>query len=55
MKFTIRDILWLTLVAGLVLGFYVEPWINGPDYIMCPCCGSMYDLDTMRQMAEGWH
>lgn len=54
MKFTLRDIFWLTLVVGLILGTIVVPILQEPDYIMCPCCGSMYDLDTMRSTAEGY-
>lgn len=46
--FTIRDIFWLTLVLGIVLSKYVHE----PTHLECPCCGSMYDLGTIRSVSD---
>jgi hypothetical protein len=45
MKFYLRDLLWLTLVLALTLPHAVV-WCQRSEYIMCPCCSSMYELDT---------
>ena len=47
-KFTIRDIFWLTLVLSIVLSKYTHE----PTHLECPCCGSLYDLDTIRSISD---
>lgn len=48
MKFSIRDLLWAVLVAAILLAKYCHE----PTHLECPCCGSMYDLDTIRSVND---
>jgi hypothetical protein len=47
-KFAIRDLFWLTLVVSIVLSKYTHE----PTHLECPCCGSMYDLETIRSVSD---
>jgi hypothetical protein len=48
MKFYLRDLFWLTLVLALTLPHAVVA-LRRSEFIMCPCCSSVYELDTWTQ------
>lgn len=51
MRFTIRDLLWLTVVFALAMS-HVTTYMQRPDVISCPCCQSMYEIDSWTRVVE---
>ena len=48
MKFTIRDLFWLTLLLCVLLSKYTHE----PEHLECPCCGSTYPVDIIRSVSD---
>lgn len=49
MKFNLRDLFWLTLVFALTMS-HVVVWSNRSEYLVCPCCQSMYEVDMWQRV-----